>query len=390
MYHMLTGSPPFNAESAMAVMRMHLDAAPTPLKAMSHGIDSGLASIVERCMAKEPADRFMTASELLKELTAVRPADSSESGGARDTGGPGEFGDSGDIGSVIPDGPAVQRFEIGDDEEPEDHLSAREIASAMLRPDADLSTDKVCKNCGLGGESDRRYCLRCGMSEWREFGQSVYLPPFTVTGASLPARGDPVPEQGLLGRAVMLFLLAIVLSVALAALLVWSKQGDDGTASAGFSSLAEAAANLDVPIVKRLTTVSAGGETRVELGPVEAEVIGVSIIAFRARFGGIDTAIAIDPNLEASVGPPPEPIFRQFSIRVFAQPDIGAERFIFRFAIPETWLAEHSIELAKVRLWTHADGWAPLETFHISSEDGVATFLGFAPRIGVFALGALP
>ena len=44
----------------------------------------------------------------------------------------------------------------------------------------------------------------------------------------------------------------------------------------------------------------------------------------------------------------------------------------------------------KVRLWLDAADWTSLETFHISSKDGVATFIGFSPRDGTFALGALP
>ena len=373
MYHMLTGSPPFRAESAMAVMRMHLDAAPAPLEARTSRVAPGLVRIVERCMAKNPADRFLTAAELRRALTHL---------------GSGDLSDS--VNSAT-GGVAVQRFEIGDDDDtPHEQLTTREIAAAMLQPDADLSTDKVCRNCGLGAESNRLYCLRCGFSEWRAYGEPVLAPSFTIAGARRLGRKDPVPEQALFARAALLILLATTLSLALAALLVWSERGDDDTVSAGFQNLATAAANLDLPIVKRLKTVSGGGETRVELDFVEAEVIGVSVISFRARFGGIETAITINPAPETSDDPPPEPFYRQFSVDVFAQPEIGAERFIFRFGLPETWLAEHDIELMKVRLWLDAAGWTSLETFHISSKDGVATFIGFSPRAGMFALGALP
>ena len=47
--------------------------------------------------------------------------------------------------------------------------------------------------------------------------------------------------------------------------------------------------------------------------------------------------------------------------------------------------------MPKVRLWTHnRSEWAPLGTFNIAIEDGVATFLGFSPGPGDFAIGALP
>jgi len=43
MYHMLTGAPPFKAESAMAVMRMHLDAEPASLEPLAFPASSSAA-----------------------------------------------------------------------------------------------------------------------------------------------------------------------------------------------------------------------------------------------------------------------------------------------------------------------------------------------------------
>jgi serine/threonine protein kinase len=134
MYHMLTGAPPFKAESAMAVMRMHLDAEPASLEARTGGIAPGLSHIVERCMAKRPADRYMTAAELYQGLKGNAAGKSEWDG--------------------------VQRYEIGDEDgTPEEQLSAREMARAMLEPEVETAPelDKVCRNCGLGAESNRVY-----------------------------------------------------------------------------------------------------------------------------------------------------------------------------------------------------------------------------------------
>ena len=363
MYHMLTGAPPFKAESAMAVMRMHLDASPAPLDARG---GSGLARIVERCMAKDPADRYMTAAELQRAL-------SGNTGASRD--------DS--------EWPGVQRYELGDDDgELEEALTPRELAH-LLRPDDEIpsDSDKVCRNCGLGAQDDRLYCLRCGFSEWRAWGQSVFADPYTMTGAENLGRKDKLPEQALYTKVVLLSLLAIVLSLGMAAGLVWSERG--GSASAGFEDLDVASAKLDLPIVKRVDTAFGNGETRVDLTNVEAHLTGFDVVSFRARFGGVETAIAILPIDGIDDDSAPEPIYRQFKVDVFATPDIGAERFIVRFQIPITWLELNGIDMPDVRLWTKTTEWGPLETFNISIEDGVATFLGFSPKAGEFAIGAV-
>lgn len=361
MYHMLTGAPPFKAESAMAVMRMHLDATPVPLEARGH---SGLVAIVERCMAKNPADRYTTAEELRRELSGR--------GGRSDE-------DSGWSGA--------QRFELGDEDGAlDEQLTHRELSN-LLRPDDDLSSDKVCRNCGLGAKSDRRYCLRCGLSEWRPWGQSVFAAPYTMTGAENLGRKDKTQEQALGTKIVLLSLLAIVLSLGMAAALVWSER--DGAAAASFEDLDVASSKLEIPIVKRFETASGNGETRVDLNQVEAHRTGFDVISFRARFGRVETAIAILPIDQIDENSAPEPVYRQFKVDIFAKPDIGEERFIFRFQIPISWLELNGVEMQDVRLWTRTTEWAPLETFNIAVEDGTATFLGFSPKAGEFAIGAL-
>jgi len=369
MYHMLTGAPPFKAESAMAVMRMHLDAEPASLEARAGGIAPGLSRIVERCMAKRPSDRYMTAAELYQALKG-------NAAGKFEIGG-------------------LQRYEIGEEDgTPEEQLSAREMARAMLQPEIETTpeSDKVCRNCGLGAQSNRIYCVRCGFSEWTVSGTSVFADPFTYTDAKAIGRKDPVREQAVFTRVALLSLLAIFLSLGMASILVWGETGD--SALAGDKDLAEASANLDLPIVKRLETVRGNGETRVDLDRVEASVLGFDVISFRADFGGVETAITMDPiaidDPGADDDPPPEPYFKRFSVDVFAVPNIGAERYIFQFQLPNTWLAEHEMDPMKIRLWTKSQEWAPLETFHIADEDGISNFLGFSPKAGEFATGALP
>ncbi|HEY9856357.1 MAG TPA: protein kinase, partial [Stenomitos sp.] len=63
-YHLLAGVPPFQAESAIDLIKRHLEA---PVPALPD-VDPELAAIVTRLMAKDPLHRFQSAGEVLEAL----------------------------------------------------------------------------------------------------------------------------------------------------------------------------------------------------------------------------------------------------------------------------------------------------------------------------------
>jgi serine/threonine-protein kinase len=71
-YYLLTGKPPFEGTSA-AVMMAHIRSKPAALSSRV-AVSPELEAIVARCLAKEPADRFPSASDLEKALAAIDPA----------------------------------------------------------------------------------------------------------------------------------------------------------------------------------------------------------------------------------------------------------------------------------------------------------------------------
>ncbi len=71
-YEMLTGEPPFAAESAMDTLSLHLTADP-PLLAEKGDYARGLQDIVNRAMAKRPSDRFANSEEFIAALKEVDP-----------------------------------------------------------------------------------------------------------------------------------------------------------------------------------------------------------------------------------------------------------------------------------------------------------------------------
>jgi tetratricopeptide (TPR) repeat protein len=74
LYAMCTGRAPFRGDSPLAVLRQVSDLAPRPIRAENPDVPEWLAAIVARLMAKDPADRYPSASAVA-ELLASRLAE---------------------------------------------------------------------------------------------------------------------------------------------------------------------------------------------------------------------------------------------------------------------------------------------------------------------------
>jgi serine/threonine-protein kinase len=70
-YHLLSGEPPFSGDSPLAVAVQHLQQPAEPLVVRQPSIPPQFASVVERMMAKKPADRFLDPSALLEALNTL-------------------------------------------------------------------------------------------------------------------------------------------------------------------------------------------------------------------------------------------------------------------------------------------------------------------------------
>ena len=67
-YHVLSGSTPFVGETALNVALQHLKKRAEPLENLRPDLPPALARVVHKMLAKNPADRYQSARELLKEL----------------------------------------------------------------------------------------------------------------------------------------------------------------------------------------------------------------------------------------------------------------------------------------------------------------------------------
>ncbi len=68
LYAMCTGRPAFRAQTTLAVIKRVCDASPRPIREVNPDIPEWLVEIIDRLMARQPADRIQTAAELAELL----------------------------------------------------------------------------------------------------------------------------------------------------------------------------------------------------------------------------------------------------------------------------------------------------------------------------------
>ncbi|MBX3365216.1 MAG: serine/threonine protein kinase [Phycisphaeraceae bacterium] len=72
LYHMVTGSVPFDGKNPSSVMHKHLKSELVPPDQVNPKLSSGVAEVIEMMMAKSASKRYQTCRDLLIDLKAVR------------------------------------------------------------------------------------------------------------------------------------------------------------------------------------------------------------------------------------------------------------------------------------------------------------------------------
>ena len=72
LFEMLAGAPPYGRDNPQAVLKSHLTAPVPPLPDGELAKNAGLEALILRGLGKQPAERFATADEYLKAVTALR------------------------------------------------------------------------------------------------------------------------------------------------------------------------------------------------------------------------------------------------------------------------------------------------------------------------------
>ena len=87
-YFALSGRFPFDAALASAVLIAHVIKTPPPLHTVAGDVPRALTDLIDRCLAKDPAERFQTCDELLNALASIEGRVRTEMGGREWTGSP--------------------------------------------------------------------------------------------------------------------------------------------------------------------------------------------------------------------------------------------------------------------------------------------------------------
>jgi formylglycine-generating enzyme required for sulfatase activity/dienelactone hydrolase len=92
LYEMATGRHPFKRDNNVSTLSAILTATPAPVLAVNDSLPPQLSVIVARCLARSPADRYPSASELKQDLAALQ---------ARVSGAPGVAERAAGFGSLV-------------------------------------------------------------------------------------------------------------------------------------------------------------------------------------------------------------------------------------------------------------------------------------------------
>ncbi|MDR3271579.1 MAG: Stk1 family PASTA domain-containing Ser/Thr kinase [Peptococcaceae bacterium] len=72
LYELVTGQIPYDGETAIAIAMKHLEEQPLPPSQLNPKISPSLEAVIMKAIEKDPADRYASADELLKDLNRVQ------------------------------------------------------------------------------------------------------------------------------------------------------------------------------------------------------------------------------------------------------------------------------------------------------------------------------
>ncbi|CAN0594752.1 unnamed protein product, partial [Laminaria digitata] len=75
LYHMVTGSVPFEGKNPSSVMHKHLKSELVPPDHVNPKLSAGISEVIEMMMAKRVTDRYQNCADLLIDLRSIKKGD---------------------------------------------------------------------------------------------------------------------------------------------------------------------------------------------------------------------------------------------------------------------------------------------------------------------------
>jgi serine/threonine protein kinase len=73
LYEMVAGRVPFDADSALSIMLMHVNEPVPDIRQLNRDVPEGLVAVIEKALAKQPGNRFQSAREMAQALKPFLP-----------------------------------------------------------------------------------------------------------------------------------------------------------------------------------------------------------------------------------------------------------------------------------------------------------------------------
>ncbi len=334
LYQMLTGAPPFKAESAVALLKLHVDSDPTPVRKLRPEVPEAVAKVLSRAMAKAPGDRYPSGLELSRALSAAAPE---ESDGAADYG-------------------PVAGLEA---------LTARPAFDADQVDEILADRRRVDNILGHRSGIWRRRLLLAG----------IVLIAGVATGVMLRSMGM-MESMPLVGGSPSVTITADLPGTTL-----------DGLVSS------EAAASV-LPVSLQLPYAAPGRTVVLDLPPESRAGLGISRVGLAFPDGASGGRLVAVPVSTPGI-PPPEGavVLRYVSLSLSGVPEASLVSATVEFDLPAAWLRANAVESDQVRLFRYlygTGGWQELETTLLGRTGSDRVFGAFTPGLSLFAVGALP
>ncbi len=265
LYECLTATPPFDGKDLPSLMYAHLNSSPPQVSSLIEGVPPALDAVIARGMAKDPADRFLTAGTLMaaaqEALLAKAPAparDDNPSPARADAPSPAAPSPAAPSPGV--QAPAAQSPATVVDRPPPMKPPGDEPASAGVRPTVSgpLIPPESLHMTGAGGQ---------GSALPPEDAPPLEKTPQSAThepdDSRPPSAGGPAREPNRRRRGILVLAGVVAAGIVIALVLsfAWPKSGSPektGKAAATSPLPTRASAPASVAVPKLATTVSVG------------------------------------------------------------------------------------------------------------------------------------